>query len=319
MHWLHSNSRRVLVFTVGALIALSGIAYATIPDISGLISAWYSSTSGALRVIDSAAKCSAAERALSWNQTGPAGPQGLKGATGAAGAQGPKGDAGAAGPQGPQGAKGDAGTAGAQGATGDPGGAGPQGPQGAKGDTGATGAQGLKGDTGATGAQGLKGDAGPNNVAGTYGDTVTFSNQANVFSGSFAGTFHGDGAGLTGLNANSIASGVISVSRLPAGVLYQSTYARVNPDGTFDGSAHSGILAVQRFQAGVYCVVPVSTINLQTTAAVATLSNDLGLILVSAGAGCSIFVQNVLTPAIAVNTYDLTGRHADYAFQIVVP
>ena len=181
------------------------------------------------------------------------------------------------------------------------------------------GAQGLKGDTGATGAQGLKGDAGPNNVAGTYGDTVTFSNQANVFSGSFAGTFHGDGAGLTGLNANSIASGVISVSRLPAGVLYQSTYARVNPDGTFDGSAHSGILAVQRFQAGVYCVVPVSTINLQTTAAVATLSNDLGLILVSAGAGCSIFVQNVLTPAIAVNTYDLTGRHADYAFQIVVP
>ena len=61
MHWLHSNSRRVLVFTVGALIALGGIAYATIPDISGVISACYSSTSGALRVIDSAAKCSAAE------------------------------------------------------------------------------------------------------------------------------------------------------------------------------------------------------------------------------------------------------------------
>ena len=313
MHWLHSNSRRVLVFTVGALIALGGIAYATIPDVSGLISACYSSTSGALRVIDSAAKCSAAERALSWNQTGPAGaqgPQGLKGDTGAVGAQGPqgaKGDTGATGAQGPQGLKGDTGDTGATGA------------QGPKGDTGAMGAQGLKGDTGATGAQGLKGDAGPNNVAGTYGDAVTFSNQANVFSGSFAGTFHGDGAGLTGLNANSIASGVISVSRLPAGVLYQSTYARVNPDGTFDGSAHSGILAVQRFQAGVYCVVPVSTINLQTTAAVATLSNDLGLILVSAGAGCSIFVQNVLTPAIAVNTYDLTGRHADYAFQIVVP
>jgi len=26
MYWLHSNSRRVLVFTVGALIALGGIA-----------------------------------------------------------------------------------------------------------------------------------------------------------------------------------------------------------------------------------------------------------------------------------------------------
>jgi len=71
MHWLHSNSRRVLVFTVGALIALSGIAYATIPDISGLISACYSSTSGALRVIDSAAKCSAAGKALSWNRPAP--------------------------------------------------------------------------------------------------------------------------------------------------------------------------------------------------------------------------------------------------------
>src|SRR2546430_8938731 len=116
MHWLHSNSRRVLVFTVGALIALGGIAYATIPDVSGLISACYSSTSGALRVIDSAAKCSAAERALSWNQTGPAGaqgPQGLKGDAGAVGAQGPKGDAGAVGAQGPQGAKGDTGAAGA--------------------------------------------------------------------------------------------------------------------------------------------------------------------------------------------------------------
>src|SRR5438309_694827 len=115
MHWLHSNSRRVLVFTVGALIALGGIAYATIPDLSGLISACYSSTSGALRVIDSAAKCSAAERALSWNQTGPAGaqgPQGLKGDTGAAGAQGLKGDTGAAGAQGSAGPTGAAGTTG---------------------------------------------------------------------------------------------------------------------------------------------------------------------------------------------------------------
>src|SRR5207237_1109993 len=123
MRWFHFNGRRVLVFTVGTLIALGGIAYATIPDLSGLISACYSGTSGALRVIDITAgqKCSATEKTLSWNQTGPAGPQGVKGDTGAAGAQGLKGDTGAAGAQG---LKGDTGAAGAQGPAGPPGPAG---------------------------------------------------------------------------------------------------------------------------------------------------------------------------------------------------
>jgi len=234
MHWLHSNSRRVLVFTVGALIALGGIAYATIPDVSGLISACYSSTSGALRVIDSAAKCSAAERALSWNQTGPAGAQGaqgLKGDTGAAGAQGLKGDTGAAGAQG---LKGDTGAAGAQGL---------------KGDTGAAGAQGLKGDTGGIGPQGPKGDAGPNNVAGTYGDTVSFNNQANVFSGSFTGVFQGSGNGLTGLNADDIASGVISESRLPADALGGRAYMWGSSNGEF-GPYSKNVSNANRYNKG---------------------------------------------------------------------
>ena len=87
----------------------------------------------------SAPNCRAGDHAINWNQTGPAGPQGLRGATGAPGS---KGDAGAAGPQGP---KGDTGVGG---------------PQGPKGDTGAPGPQGPKGDTGATGATGPQGPAG---------------------------------------------------------------------------------------------------------------------------------------------------------------
>src|SRR5207302_10373722 len=150
MRWFHFTGRRVLVFTVGTLIALGGIAYATIPDVSGLISACYSGTSGALRVIDIGAgqKCSATEKTLSWNQAGPAGPQGTKGDTGAAGAQGLKGDTGAAGAQGLKG---------------------PAGATGAKGEIGAAGAQGLKGETGAAGVPGAKGDAGGAGGAGPEG------------------------------------------------------------------------------------------------------------------------------------------------------
>lgn len=47
--------------------------------------------------------CGRHATAISWNQTGPQGPQG---ATGATGPQGPKGDTGAAGPQGPAGPQG---------------------------------------------------------------------------------------------------------------------------------------------------------------------------------------------------------------------
>jgi hypothetical protein len=115
-----------------AVLALvgAGIAYAAIPDSSGVIHGCYATKNGALRVIDSAAKCATGEVALNWNQQGPkgdtgaTGPQGPKGDPGATGAQGPKGDAGPAGPQGA------AGPAGAQGAKGDTGPAGPQGPQG---------------------------------------------------------------------------------------------------------------------------------------------------------------------------------------------
>jgi collagen triple helix repeat protein len=135
------SGRRIGVLGVLALM-VAGIAYAAIPDSSGVIHGCYSTKNGALRVIDSAAKCGTGEIALNWNQ------KGAKGDTGAAGPAGPQGQAGVAGPQGPAGPKG---------ATGAAGPAGQPGPQGAQGRTGATGPQGPQGDAGPAGPQGPSG------------------------------------------------------------------------------------------------------------------------------------------------------------------
>jgi hypothetical protein len=68
-----------LVGTVAAL-TLGSIAWASIPDASGVISGCYNKASGALRVTDPQAKspaaCSAKETPLEWNQQGPKGDQG---------------------------------------------------------------------------------------------------------------------------------------------------------------------------------------------------------------------------------------------------
>jgi hypothetical protein len=55
------------------LAAAAGIAYASIPDSSGVIHGCYKTVGGALRVIDTQAgeKCLSAETPLNWNQTGP--------------------------------------------------------------------------------------------------------------------------------------------------------------------------------------------------------------------------------------------------------
>ena len=110
-----------LAVAVAALVlALAGVAWATIPDSSGVIHGCYRSQpglgflgprKGALRVIDPSAggKCTVGETAIQWNQTGPQGPQGPKGDTGATGPQGATGATGAQGPQGPTGATGPAG------------------------------------------------------------------------------------------------------------------------------------------------------------------------------------------------------------------
>jgi hypothetical protein len=93
----------VALAIVGALLA-GGIAYATIPDSSGVIHACYHvnaqgtvDASGALRVIDPSSTnkdgsaCKHDEKALDFNQTGPQGAQGPQGPQGPQGSTGPTG------------------------------------------------------------------------------------------------------------------------------------------------------------------------------------------------------------------------------------
>ena len=75
-------------------------------------------TTGALRIIDANKSCSPNERAIQWDQIGPAGPAGPAGSAGPAG---PTGLAGPAGPAGHAGHAGPAGPAGPEGPKGDPG------------------------------------------------------------------------------------------------------------------------------------------------------------------------------------------------------
>lgn len=85
--------------TMIALIAvflLAGVAYASIPDSSGVIHACYVNYGNlphVVRVIDTDAgqKCTSQETALTWNQTGPQGPAGAQGPQGSQGPQGPAG------------------------------------------------------------------------------------------------------------------------------------------------------------------------------------------------------------------------------------
>ena len=78
--------------TVCALM-VAGVAYATIPN-AGVISACYSKSGGALRVIDkTVTNCKPTQTSLDRDQRGQPGPQGPVG---------PQGSAGSTGPQGPQ-------------------------------------------------------------------------------------------------------------------------------------------------------------------------------------------------------------------------
>ena len=95
-----TRRRTIGAAAVVGLLAVGGVAYATIPT-NGVISGCYMKSGGSLRVIDATTgKCSAKETSLNWNVQGAPGPQGPAGASGA------KGDAGPAGPAGPAGADG---------------------------------------------------------------------------------------------------------------------------------------------------------------------------------------------------------------------
>jgi hypothetical protein len=88
---------KILVVLAIAAVAVAGAAFAAIPDGNGVIHACRKVDGGALRVVAKASACRSGERALAWNQRGPAGP------TGPAGPAGPEGATGAQGPQGPAG------------------------------------------------------------------------------------------------------------------------------------------------------------------------------------------------------------------------
>jgi hypothetical protein len=70
-------SAALIVAIVALIVALGGVAIASIPSADGTIHGCYNAQ-GQLRVIDaeSGASCAPGETALSWNQTGPAGPPG---------------------------------------------------------------------------------------------------------------------------------------------------------------------------------------------------------------------------------------------------
>jgi hypothetical protein len=105
-----SNRVAVIGLAVLAMLAVTGIAYATIPDDNGVIHGCYAKSGGALRVIDAGVtNCTKSETSLNWNVKGATGPVGPQGPQGAQGLQGPQGPAGPQGPQGPQGAQGPSG------------------------------------------------------------------------------------------------------------------------------------------------------------------------------------------------------------------
>jgi hypothetical protein len=67
----------VVAFVLGGTGVLSALAAGLIPDAQGVIHACYSPSTGAVRIVSSAADCKSREAPLSWNQTGPAGAPGI--------------------------------------------------------------------------------------------------------------------------------------------------------------------------------------------------------------------------------------------------
>ena len=153
------RSRRVII-AAGAALALvtsgtaAGAAVASGPtDSSGVIHGCYTNQalngSHVFVLQDTGTSCPKGSTAISWNQTGPAGP---------AGASGPKGDTGPAGAIGAPGPTGPAGPAGPAGNTGPPGPAGP------------AGTTGPAGPAGSNGSTVLNGTGAPASTVGTDGD-----------------------------------------------------------------------------------------------------------------------------------------------------
>src|SRR5688572_5702640 len=90
--------KRPLIATVimASVVAIAGVAFATIPDGQGVIHGCYRRSGGQLRVInsDKGQTCAARERSLNWSKQGPRGARGARGPQGPTGPQGSQGDPG---------------------------------------------------------------------------------------------------------------------------------------------------------------------------------------------------------------------------------
>jgi hypothetical protein len=192
----------LLAATVGVaagVLIVGGVAFATIPDSSGVIHACYrvadDDRKGEVRIVSDPAACRTSEAAIQWNQVGRQGPQGPAGPQGP---QGEKGERGEQGSQGPVGPKGDTGAQGAAGPPGAQGERGPAGPAGAVGPKGDTGAQGPAGPQGATGPQGPAGPQGPPGPGAIVLTAVVDANGTLVSGIGATGVNHPPNADLTG-------------------------------------------------------------------------------------------------------------------------
>ena len=78
MTWIrqHRPSPGTALGFAALMVALGGVAYATIPDSNGTIHGCYQKNDGALRVVNDAAACRSSEQAIDWNQQGRPGPPG---------------------------------------------------------------------------------------------------------------------------------------------------------------------------------------------------------------------------------------------------
>jgi hypothetical protein len=94
----HLRRRRwpvVCAALLASATAAAGVAYAAIPDGSGVFTACEQTSNGSIRLIDPSlgsgshlGHCTAQETQVSWNEQGPTGPQGPTGAQGTPGADG---------------------------------------------------------------------------------------------------------------------------------------------------------------------------------------------------------------------------------------
>jgi uncharacterized repeat protein (TIGR02543 family) len=208
-------------------IALTGgVAYAAIPS-GGVISGCYNQTNGNMRLlVSSSGSCRPDETSIQWNQTGPAGQQGIPGPAGPQGLPGPVGLSGAQGSKGDTGAKGDTGLVGPSG---------PAGVRGAEGPVGPTGPAGPPGPSGPQGDQGAAGPAGSSlasldDLAGT---------PCNQGAGTLSVLYHPDQGGAVTMTCAATTTSALSVTTTGAGTVTSDR-----------GGIDCGTTCNQRFGAG---------------------------------------------------------------------